>query len=228
MDSDGDGVPNSTDCAPQDNYFSQTHLNLHSFAAVKAAIFAPVEALSDWKITDEIYRQLNPDGLRRSTVTATSVIPSFLATVTFRFSEAGNAGLKSPSENISFAGVIVRMVHVTNSKDDGYYCGVDLANHRLLVAKSSGTNLANKTLVLFSESHADKPGKTIIQGVQRQAPYRITFRVVQSQLKCQALLPDGRQVEVSYQDTALKTGGFSLFTLGAAANFETVKLCTSQ
>jgi hypothetical protein len=64
--------------------------------------------------------------------------------------------------------------------------------------------------------------------VQKQAPYRITFRVVHSQLTCQALLPDERQVAVSYQDTALKIGGFSLFTLGAAANVEMVKLCTSQ
>ncbi len=249
-DSDGDGVPNEKDncptafnpnqsdadqdktgdvcdCAPADASFKETVLELESFQ--KPGSFTPVESASDWGVVGSVYAQKQKDGVRRA-VHSLSDQRGFIATVRLRVQGLGDAGLTVPNDGLSAAGVVVRTAGLAEGSGSGYYCAVDLKHNRLVLGKTKGGDLGAKTLALFPNptDPFGQPGKRITGGLQQGLPYRVTLRAEKEKLTCQVMLPDLSLVEFADQDSDLEAGGLALFTAGAAAQFETVKVCAHK
>jgi|GEM_PF-5408609 hypothetical protein len=228
QDADKDKVGDLCDCAPTDETFSKTLLKVSDFD--DAALFTAVESGSNWSIVTQgsqgLLRQGSADGLQRSKAT-TATMTSYLATATLLFRQSGNDGLSIPTDNISMAGILVRGGKLAEGTGDGYYCGVDLANWRIAIGRTSGSDLADGTLNLVADPFSD-PGKSISQGVQINQPYKIEFRVVGDQLNCEVVLADNSRITTSATDSTLTSGEMALFTVGAAADYETVTICGNE
>jgi len=158
-----------------------------------------------------------------------SVLPhrSFLATATFTFNEAGDDSLAVPPENVSLAGVAVRAAGMGPGKGDAYYCGVDLASWRVMIGRSQADELGSGKLHLFADP-LSKPGRAINHELRIDVPYTVIFRAVGASLSCTVVLPGLNRVVYEVSDDALATGQVALFTVGASANFQAVKVCAAQ
>jgi len=223
-DADKDGAGDVCDCAPSDPAFKQTRLAIDSFA--NPISFTAVEAAADWKLLGASYAQVVKDGVHRASAGLSDQAP-FLTTARLRISEAGDAKLSALGRPLSLAGVVVRASGLGEGKGTGYYCGIDFASSRLLLGKTTGDDLGKGKLALFPNptDPFGEPGMKITGGLHTELPYRVTLRAVGQQLTCQVILPDLSLIEFSDADTELTSGGLALFTAGAAANFEAVKLC---
>lgn len=226
-DADQDGFGDVCDCAPTDGKFGEFGVNVTGFTA--PAPFTPVEQASDWKVIGTSYHQTTVNGLRRAASALQDQV-GYLAIARFRIMAGGDDGLSSPSQNISMVGVAVRTANMAQGSGDGYYCGVDLANQRLVIGKTTGTDLAQGKMALYP-SPTDpygEPGKKITGGVTTNAPYQVTLYVEGALISCELMLPGQTLVEIAEQDTDLTSGGMALFTVGAEAQFEAVKVCAHK
>ena len=221
-DADKDGVGDVCDCAPADALFSKTRLAIDSFTL--PAPFTPVESPASWTIIGGTYTQMSPNGLNRSATPGTQ--QNFLATARLRLQTTGDAQLGGMTNPLYFGGVVIRANGLAPAAGTGYYCGVDAAGSRLLMAKTGAGDLPQGKLDLFPNptDPYGEPGMKI-SGLQLNLPYRILMRAVGTRLTCQVQLPDLSLVEYSETDSDLGSGGFALFTAGTSAHFESVKLC---
>jgi hypothetical protein len=227
-DADGDGVGDACDCAPGDAAFAITAVQLDAFSSPMP--FNPVEAPGDWTLVSTAYLQAQKNGMRRAALSTLADQQSFLVTTQLRLVESGNDQLLAPEKNIGMAGVVVRTAGLAPNAGSGYYCGVDLVNSRVVLAKTVPGDLEAKRLQLFV-SPTDpfgEPGKPVTNGVKPQLPYRITLRAAVSSLTCQLTLPDSSVLSFTETDLDLTTGGLALFTTGASAYFESVKACVHK
>lgn len=225
QDADKDGLGDVCDCAPASASFGATREEIVSFTS--PVPFDPVEDPGDWSLVGAVYKQGNADGMRRAAHHTLTKVADYVATVRFRLMQGGDDGLTSPGQNISMAGVVVRTANLAGGTGSGYYCGIDLAGHRMLVAKTSGTDLSQGKIELYPgpTDPFGTAGKPITKGVATNAPYQVTLQVEGPAIICQALLPDLSVMEIVEHDTELAVGGMALFTAGAVAEFETVKVC---
>jgi hypothetical protein len=225
-DADKDGVGDVCDCAPTDAAFRSTRLAIESFDS--SIPFTPVENASRWTLLGSTYTQTSPDGLNRSNLVGTQ--QAFLATARLRLEDAGDPQLPGLDRPLNMAGVVVRASDLGPNAGTGYYCGVDAANSRLIPAKTGPTDLAQGKLSLFPNptDPFGQPGMKISGGLHLNMPYRITLRAVGSKLTCQVMLPDLSLIEFADSDADLSSGTFALFTAGASAHFESVKLCAQD
>jgi hypothetical protein len=226
-DADSDAVGDVCDCAPTDTSFAESVVDLDSFA--KPASFTAVEDTADWGLTGTSYSQRTKDGVRRA-VHSLAEQRGFIATVRLRLVEQGDAKLTNPADGLAAAGVVVRTSGLAPGAGAGYYCAVDLKHSRLVLGKTAGGDLAAGKLALFPNptDPFGQPGKKVTSGVQAGMPYRVTLRVDKEKLGCQVMLPDLSVVEFSEQDADLASGGLALFTAGATAHFEAVKVCAHK
>lgn len=187
--------------------------------------FTPVESPHQWKLTGETYHQPLKEGFFR----ATHPLPAkggFVSTITFRFQDGGDDGLDIPEMNISAAGMMIRTAGFKPGEGEGYFCGVDMANNRLLQGKLNSKARGGGITLFPNPVDPQSPsGIPIANVVTINLPYRLTLRAEGSTLTCQALLPDHSIAEFTVEDPDLASGGFALFTAGAAAYFERVKVC---
>lgn len=223
-DLDKDGVGDLCDCAQADDKFSAVAVDVVNFAP--PVPFSPVESSGDWAASKGVYNQLQRDGVRR-TVHSMAARKGYLAVVQLQLGEGGDDGLSEPAKNVSMAGVVVRTAGLAKGAGAGYYCGVDLANERLMAGKTSGSELGSGKLTLFpnpTDPFGD-PGKKINKGVIKNTTYRVTLRAEGDELTCEVMLPDNSLVELKATDSDLTSGGLALFTAGARASFFSVKVC---
>jgi hypothetical protein len=226
-DADHDGVGDVCDCAPTDPAFKDTVIDLPTFPA--PVPFTPVESGADWAHVGALYLQMSKDGVHRAVHTLADQL-GFLASVQFRVTDKGDAKLTGTAQGVALAGVVVRTGSLGPGTGSGYYCAVDMAKSRLVLGKTKGDDLA-KGIMSLLPSPTDpfgEAGLKITEGVTLQLPYRVTLRAEGTQLQCQAVLPDSSIVEFSETDADLQAGGVALFTAGAAASFETVKVCAHK
>jgi hypothetical protein len=225
-DADQDGAGDVCDCAPADGAFRRTRLDITSFSG--AVPFTPVENASRWTVVAGTYLQSSPDGVNRAVAAGTQ--QGVLATVRLRLASAGDARLPALGRPLNMVGVAARTAGLAENAGSGYYCGIDLATSRLVLAKTSGSDLADGKIALFPNptDPYGLPGVRISGGLHLMMPYRVTMRVVGAQLICQVMLPDLSVVTFSESDEELTSGGFALFTAGASAHFESVKLCAQE
>jgi hypothetical protein len=226
-DADGDKIGDACDCAPTDPAFSLTVVDLSGFT--DPAPFSAVESADDWRVVGSAFSEVVKDRLHRATSTS-SAQKGFLVTSRLRFSEGGDDGLMDPAKNISFAGIVIRTADLGAKSGSGYYCGLDLASGRLLLARTKGSDLANDTMFLYP-SPTDpfgEPGKPIKLGVKTLQAYSLTFRAEGEDLTCSVSLPDTSNVEINEKSTDLAEGGFGLFSVGASTFFETVRACAHK
>lgn len=220
-DADKDKVGDVCDCAPTNSSFSANSIELNNF--IDPVPFTPVEQSGDWKALSGVYIQGSSDGVRRAAHNVFTAVKDSLATVKLRFRSKGDDGLSTPATNVSLAGVVVRTGKLAPGAGDGYFCGVDAANSRLVIGKATGTDLALGKLTLFPSPQ----GKALGKSVALSLAYHVKLQVSGDMLTCQVVLPDGiTSVDASLKDRDLLSGGVALFTAGASAQFETVKLCT--
>ena len=106
----------------------------------------------------------------------------------------------------------------------GYYCGVDRRGARLLLARTTGSDIGDGTMHLFADPFAT-PGKILSTGVRLDQPYTVTLRVKGSALSCEVVLPNTSRVELTATDTNIARGGIGLYSVGAKAQFERLKAC---
>jgi len=225
-DADKDGFGDVCDCAPTDPSFRSTQIAIESFGSTVP--FSPVENASRWTLLGSTYTQTSPDGLNRASAAGSQ--QAFLATSRLRLEDAGDAQLPGLGRPLNMAGVVVRAGSLGPGTGTGYYCGVDAANSRLILAKTSSGDLAQGKLALFPNptDPFGQPGMKISGGLHLNMPYRITLRAVGSRLTCQVMLPDLSMIEFAESDAELSSGSFALFTAGASAHFESVKLCAQD
>jgi hypothetical protein len=223
-DLDGDKLGDVCDCSPTDQAFTTAVINLPQFSA--PVPFKAVESTDDWRLLGTFFQQGATDGMRRA---AFSLLPHrrFLAQATFSFKQAGDDDLIDPVNNVSLAGVAVRTNTLADGKGDAYYCGVDLASWRVMIGRSQADELGQGKLHLFADP-LSKPGKAINRELRVDVPYTVLFRVVEASLSCTVILPDLSRVEYQTTDAALTTGQLALFTVGASADFRSVKVCATQ
>ncbi len=221
---DGDKLGDVCDCDPTDRTFTKTVVGITKFSA--PVPFKGVENASDWKLLGTTYRQSETNGTHRA---AFSLLPHkrFFAQATFSFHTAGDDALTEPIKNISLAGIAVRTRGLANGKGDAYYCGVDLSAWRVMIGRSQGDELGQGKLHLFADPFSS-PGKAINRELRVNVPYTVLFRVVDASLSCTVILPDLSRVEYTATDAALTAGELALFTVGASANFRSVKVCATQ
>jgi hypothetical protein len=241
-DGDGDGVGDVCDCAPADKLFSETLIDLAGFS--NPVVLSPVENGADWEVLGSSYHQTNKNGVHRSAFSGENRT-GFIASVRFRIPSEGDDGLTSPTTNISMAGVVVRTGGLGPGQGAGYYCGLDQANRRLLLAKTLGNDLGQTKMVLFPNpfNPTGEPGIKINSDFFPGLLNQIILRVEGNKLHCQVILSDDKIVEWPQgdcQDTPvvdwpkkgcdadLAEGGFALFSVGAEALFETVKVCAHK
>jgi hypothetical protein len=224
QDVDKDGLGDHCDCAPTNDKFKATLLDLLSFTTVDP--FKAVDS-DNWELVGGILRQSAKNNIQRAAHTGITGQTGYVVTARFRLMEGGEDGLTHPQKNLSMAGVAVRTSGFGPGAGSAYYCGVDMAQNRLGIAKTVGDDLKNGKMAFFphpTDPFAD-PGKEIVKGVTKNAPYRVTLRVEDGEVFCQLLLPDLTLMEVSEKDQDLTSGGMALFTVGAVAQFEAVKVC---
>jgi len=227
-DVDGDGQGDACDCAPTDFSFGVAAVQIEGFSS--PVPFNPVEQGADWALVSTAYLQGQKDGMRRAAHATLADQQDILVTAQLRLLESGDDGLSVPDKNIGMAGIVVRTAGLASGAGSGYYCGVDLVNSRVALAKTVAGDLAAKKLQLYV-SPTDpygEPGKKVTSGVKPQLPYRITLRAVGSSLTCQLTLPDLSVLSFTEQDHDLIAGGLALFTAGAVAYFESVKACVHR
>jgi hypothetical protein len=226
-DADKDSVGDVCDCAPTDAQFSESVVEIDGFKSPVA--FTPIESAADWELVSGVYQQGVSDGVHRS-VHSTADGKGYLATVRVRASATGDDKLVSPTNNISLLGVAVRTSGLAAGAGSSYYCGVDFANSRLLLAKTVGGDLGAGKLTLFPNptDPYGEPGMKISGGVQLKLAYRVTLRAEGTSLTCQVMLPDLSLVEFTDTDADLTTGGLALVAVGAVGYFEAVKVCAHK
>lgn len=225
QDADNDGIGDVCDCAPTIAAFGETLEQITTFES--PVPFEAVEDPTDWSLVAGVFRQATSDGVRRAAHKTLTSYSGFQATVQLRLMGSGDDGLTSPTQNLSMAGIAIRTGTLAANGGDGYYCGVDLAGSRMLIGKTVGADLAQGTMSLYP-SPTDPfalPGKKIYQGVALKAPYQLTLRAEGDVITCQVLLPDLSLLEITETDKDLSSGGVALFTTGARADFEAVKIC---
>jgi hypothetical protein len=224
QDVDKDGLGDHCDCAPTNPKFKATLVDLLSFATVEP--FKPVDS-NHWEVLGGVLRQGAENNIQRAEHTGITDQTGYVVTARFRLMEGGDDGLSHPTKNLSMAGVAVRTTGLGPGAGSAYYCGVDLAQSRVGIAKTSGDDLKNGKMAFFpnpTDPFAD-PGKAIVEGVTKNTPYRVTLHVEDDKIVCQLLLPNLSLIEVSETDQELTSGGMALFTVGAVAQFEAVKVC---
>lgn len=224
LDADGDKLGDLCDCAPTNDKYGPTTVEIAKFEA--PVPLTPVENAGDWELLGGIYRQLTQDGLRRSALSSQPK-KGFITSVTFRIMGAGDDGLTQPAKNISMVGVVVRTSSLSPGGGSGYYCGIDLANSRVAMGKTTGDDLKSGKLTLFPNptDPFGEPGKKIVKGVTTNTPYQVKLTAEGDLLTCLITLPDLSLVELTENDSDLDSGGVALFTAGATAQFETLKVC---
>lgn len=231
-DIDKDGLGDVCDCAPDNANFKEAVLEIDDFSVATPFPFSPVENAGDWKIISKAYKQIATDGLHRSA----STLPDqkgFIATATLNLNEGGDDGLTTPANNLNMAGVLVRTGQMVSMAGSGYYCGIDRVSGRLLLGKTTGDDL-EKGQIHFFLSPSDPlgdPGMKISGGISFNTSYEITLQADGTQLLCRVLLPNRSYIEFTQNDTddsRLLAGGFALFSLGATASFEKVKVCAHK
>ncbi len=223
-DGDQDGLGDLCDCAPADSAFGPPLANIARFT--DPAPFDPVEQASSWKVLGGYYQQASTNGLNRAAHESISPQDDLLVLAVIRFTGRGDDGLvfdDGEDNNASLAGVVVRTAGLSANAGGGYYCALDQQNVRLVSGRTQGSDLASDKLELFGDTTG--PGSGIIRPIREDTPYTITMRIVDDQISCRALLADLSQVETNAQDKTLTTGGMALFTAGASALFESVKVC---
>jgi hypothetical protein len=234
-DADQDGVGDVCDCAPSDPTFGPVALEVKAFS--DPVPFSPVESASDWSRIDASFQQNVKDGVHRA-ASSLDGFKSYSATTRLRFSAEGDDGLtfaQIPNFNLSMAGIIVRTKDLKVGAGNGYYCGIDMANNRLLLGKTKGEDLGKGLMSLFPNypNPGDPdglPGVKISSALTMNMPYIIDLRAAGGELKCQVTLTDDKSVLLTQTDSDadLSQGGFALFSVGAAAYFETVKVCAQN
>jgi hypothetical protein len=228
LDQDQDGAGNECDCAPTDKALVSAVLDLKSFTIDHGLI--SVDSAS-WSLIGSVLHQPEKDGMQRARKELQDQ-KDFVATTTFRLRKRGEDQLTTlpaptppdPETQLSMAGVMVRTSNLGTIRGDGYYCGVDLQNFRLFIAKTTGQDLPQKQIVLLAEPFS-KPGKLLGRPVVLDTPYTVTLRAVGTLLTCTVVLPDQSQIEQTITDADITAGAFALFTIGASADFEMVKVC---
>lgn len=219
-DGDKDGRGDACDCAPADPNFATTALKVTAFSAGGALPLSPVESAADWQVVGAALKQINKDGMRRALHGATAAAGDLRVSATFRLGSAGADGITSPADPLALAGVMVRAAASGAGQGGGYYCGLDHAGDRLLLAKTSGSELSSGRLSLLPGAVA--AGTGLVEGTV----YTVTLRVRGKSLQCQARLPNDRTLSQSGSDGDHATGAAALFTLGSAAQFDAVTVCT--
>ncbi|MCC6749941.1 MAG: thrombospondin type 3 repeat-containing protein [Deltaproteobacteria bacterium] len=224
QDQDFDGLGDACDCDPTDKRFTSITVDLPSFP--QAVPFTPVESPANWQLVGRAYKQASKNGVQRA-AHALEDQTAYQATVRLSFLEAGDDGLTVPANGVSLAGVVVRTSGLGPGTGSGYYCAIDLKNFRLVIGKTKADELGKGQLPLFAEP-ASEPGKPITRGVKVNIPYSLTLRARDGQLTCRVTSPDLSQVETTAADSEFTRGGLAIFTAGASAIFESVKVCTSK
>ncbi len=228
-DADQDKMGDACDCAPTNGSFASTPVDIKSFST--PVPFKPVEQPTDWQLVTGVYKQHSKIGMRRAAHTKYLFggPADAFATVKLKLLGQGDDGLKVPKNGVSMAGVILRTGKLGLGNGEGYYCGVDIRNQRLVIGETAGSELKQGLLKLHVDpaNVSDPPGQKISKKVQLQFSYTIKFQVVATSLVCQLVHTDGiTQVETTLKDSSLASGGMALFTVGASAQFDTVKICT--
>ena len=226
-DADGDKVGDVCDCAPYNRYVAHTTFEIGSFSS--PVPFTPVDQASDWQLVSGVYIQHSQDKVRRAAHNVFTGLSNAMALVKLQLRGQGDDGLTTPAKPVSMAGLILRSSKLAPGAGNGYYCGLDIRNGRLVIGETTGNDLGQGKLPLHTDpdNASDPPGRKISNGVQLNRPYTIMFEVRGDELICQVLLTDNvTTVETKLTDTTLTTGGMALFTVGASARFDTVKLCT--
>ncbi len=226
-DADQDQIGDACDCAPTNGSFKRTSVDITSFSA--PVPFTPVDQASDWSLVAGVYVQHSKNGVRRAAHSVFTGLTNAFATVKLRLRGQGEDKLTLPANGVSLAGVILRTGKLAPGNGDGYYCAVDIKNKRLVIGETAGSDLSKGVLNLHTDPSniSDPPGQKISKGVQLNQPYLIKFQVDATSLVCQLVLPDQiTSVETTLKDSSLASGGMALFTAGASAQFDSVKICT--
>jgi hypothetical protein len=217
-DGDQDNVGDLCDCAASDRDFSVAALDITSFTDPIA--FTPVENTNDWHLVGSAYQQSKKDGVHRSQYLLKEEQKNFFATVKLRIPEGGDDNLNVPT-NVSLAGVVVRTQNLTTGQGSGYYCGIDVDQNQLILGKTAGKDLEDGHFTIVGN-------KMISDKISPLGSYRVLLRAVGSKLSCIVAIADDKLVELTAVDDDLLQGSMALFTAGASAYFETVKVCTHQ
>jgi hypothetical protein len=225
-DVDGDGVGDVCDCAPTDNLFTEQVVGLTAFS--EPVPFSPVEETASWSLRGTAYQQTTADSIQRAQHSTLAAQSGYIATTLLRITATGDDGLNVPGRNLSMAGIMARTGELGPGTGRGYYCGLDMADDRLILAKTEGDDLQNGLLHFFpnpTDPYAE-PGKKIGEALIPNSSYRLMLRVEGGALTCQVVISNSEIVVMHHLDEdPLPAGGLALFTAGAAAYFETVKVC---
>ena len=226
-DADQDKKGDACDCAPTNGSFTRTSVDITSFSS--PVPFTPVDQANDWQLLAGVYVQHSKDGVRRAAHSVFTGLTDAFAIVKLRLLGQGDDGLTIPTKGISMAGVILRTGKLAPGNGDGYYCGVDIKNGRLIIGETDGNKLKKGVFDLHADptNVSDPPGLKISKTLQLSSPYIIKFQVEGTSLVCQIVLADQiTQVETTLKDSSFSSGGMALFTVGASAQFDSVKICT--
>jgi hypothetical protein len=224
LDRDGDGVPDVTDCAPTNPRFQKTGLEITTFT--DPSPFRPIENAADWRVIGGALQQVSTTNVRRA-VHGMAAQQDLVANVRLQFAGKGDDGLTEPAGNVALAGVVVRAAGVAAGFGSGYYCAVDMANARLVIGRTSGDDLQKKRMLLLPDAGnpVDPPGRRLGTPVLQALSYQLKMTAEGRKLTCQVVQPNLALVETSVDNAVSGTGQLGLFTVGAAAQFETVKVC---
>ena len=224
-DADGDKTGDLCDCAPTDKDFGKTLINISTFDG-QAVQFTPVEVESNWRVSTRFYQQTGRDGVNRARHVLEATEDA-MAVVTAQMLATGDDGLTLPAgtlSNANIVGVVLRASGLSTGRGSGYYCALDRGNLRVYIGKTRSDDLSQGRISLFSDT-AGVPGRRIEQPINLNQPLTLSFRVLGEELRCALLLNGGVRVEAVATDSEIKSGGMALFTAGAAAAYETVKVC---
>lgn len=225
-DFDGDQVGDACDCAPSDKAFSKTVYDVGIYTSTDS--FAAIDG-ANWRIFANLLEQQQVNGLQRASLSGVSDSEALWIEFSVRLLSVGDDGLSfdNSSANSPMAGAVLRTAQLGAERGVGYYCGIDYANLRLLLAKTRGNDLAQQSMTLFAEPFAP-PGRPLKQSVLLETNYWITMSVSGSQISCRVRLPNQSHIEMSVTDTDLSVGGAALYTAGAVAQFGPVKVCVPK
>jgi hypothetical protein len=224
-DSDQDLLGDACDCDATDGTFKATVYKVQKFSDL--ANMQPIESPAAWKAEDDVLKQTLSDGVQRALIGGTAY-RAFRIDARVSLGAKGDDGLNVPPER-SMAGIVLRSSAATATTGGAYYCGVDIRNQRLVVARTVGDELSVGSMsFFFKDEFQTDAGEVIspLDPLREDTPYDLTFRAGGNQLTCRVRL-NVSSVEITHSDSGIAQGGFGLFSAGTSATFGLVKVCAN-
>jgi hypothetical protein len=173
--------------------------------------FQPLLTAASWGYGTNGYAQTWANDLHVSWVNAPGGAPvSITATVTL--TGQGLDDFNTPTGRFSVAGLMVRPSGLTATNIQGYLCGLDLRNGRVLLGRMDGPYLAGQ-------------GNLVVLGQQTRAVAQYAALPLSLAAQGATITCTSGTTTVSATDATFAAGSVGLFTIGATARFRDATYC---